>query len=248
MRDLADLYNFRGYLVEAYHSLAVSTAQYSVQGAESPSGPVWSARRAGVVMTRKGGSYKSVKPPLQGSQALQPLYRAAVICLCLFRSPSFVSSAPANHPFHQSVPIFIMSIFTLPLCGRVEQETARRNEHVVAPAIRKPDFRAHGQAELSLSLDKLLSKLPTLELVWGDPFHAPRMSSPKNKCFSMRSLDITASKEQCRNGCLQDLDNLLGPSQVSNKFSQCLFPCHRAVQHGLFALTPVFCLRTVNSV
>lgn len=78
-------------------------------------------RRAGVVMTRKGGSYKSVKPPLQGSQALQPLYRPAVICLFLFRSPSFVSSAPAHHPFHQPVPIFIMSIFTLPLCGRVEQ-------------------------------------------------------------------------------------------------------------------------------
>lgn len=236
MRDLADLYNFRGYLVEAYHSLAVSTAQYSVQGAESPSGPVWSARRAGVVMTRKGGSYKSVKPPLQGSQALQPLYRAAVICLCLFRSPSFVSSAPANHPFHQSVPIFIMSIFTLPLCGRVEQETARRNEHVVAPAIRKPDFRAHRQAELSLSLDKMLSKLSTLKLVRGDPAHAPRVMFPKNKCFSMRSLDITASKGQCRDGCLQHLNTTLGPSQVSNKWSQSLLSRLHAVPLGRFVL------------
>lgn len=140
-------------------------------------------RRAGVVMTRKGGSYKSVKPPLQGSQALQPLYRAAVICLWPFRSPSFVSSAPAHHPFHQSVPIFIMSIFTLPLCGRVEQETARRNMHVVAPAIRKPDFRVHRQAELSLSLDKMLTKLSTLELMWGDPAHARRVLFPKINGF-----------------------------------------------------------------
>lgn len=30
MRDLADLYNIRGYLLEAYRSLAVSTAKYHV--------------------------------------------------------------------------------------------------------------------------------------------------------------------------------------------------------------------------
>lgn len=199
-------------------------------------------------MTRKGGSYKSVKPPLQGSQALQPLYRAAVICLCLFRSPSFVSSAPANHPFHQSVPIIIMSIFTLPLCGRVEQETARRNVHVVAPAIRKPDFRVHRQAELSLSLDKMIAKLSTLELVWGDPSHAPRMLFPKNKCPSMRSLGTTASKGQCRDGCLQHRNNLPGPNQVSNKWSQCLFPRLRAVQHSILALTRVPGLQTMSAV
>lgn len=163
MRDLADLYNIRGYLWKLIAALPYQPRNIMCR-APSHRRNRCGRRRAGAVMTRKGGSYKSVNPPLQGSQALKPLYCPAVICLCPFRSPSFVSSAPAHHPFHQSVPIFIMTIFTLPLCGRVEQETARRNKHVVAPVIRQPDFRAHVQAELSLSLNDNQQTFPLLSL------------------------------------------------------------------------------------